>query len=523
VALVATVMLSRGAAARSATAQAVGLVVLLVALLAGATLAGTTGAAAAVLVGAAVSVAALAVAVPAGWRASLAPPRREVALAALAVVVLLLLRDEVWLWLVVAAAAGALGVLRAFGGTRTAPPAATAPDPAAPAVDDDDATPAELGPGAEPGAGRRLRILHLAFQDWRMPGSGGGAVRTREVDERLAERHEVTALVCAYPGAAERVENGVRWVPVGLPLGRFGAIATYFAALPAAVRRHSADVVVEDFGAPIGSIGPRLRAGRPLVALVQWLNAEEKAQQYRLPFHWVQRRGLRHHRTFIVTSDDIRERVHLDNPSAHVVVVPNGVPREAFDVRAERGRDVVFLGRLEVAQKGLDLLLEAFAAVADRLPGDLVVAGDGPDLAAVRSRAARLGVGHRVRLVGRVEGAEKLQLLASALLVAMPSRFETFGMVAAEAAACGTPVVAFAIPSLREVVTPETGVLVPAFDVAAFAAALAGLAADPDRIERLGADGRERARRWDWDDIARQHEAVYAAAAGPVGAAGRQR
>ena len=62
-------------------------------------------------------------------------------------------------------------------------------------------------------------MLHLGFEDWRKPGSGGGAVRSREVNERLAKAHDVTVLVSTYRGARERVENGVRYVPVGLPLG----------------------------------------------------------------------------------------------------------------------------------------------------------------------------------------------------------------------------------------------------------------------------------------------------------------
>jgi glycosyltransferase involved in cell wall biosynthesis len=143
------------------------------------------------------------------------------------------------------------------------------------------------------------------------------------------------------------------------------------------------------------------------------------------------------------------------------------------------------------------------------MPGRLVLAGDGPDRRTVEAELARAGLSDRVVLLGRVDGADKLRLLASARVVAMPSRYETFGIVAAEALACGTPVVAFEIPSLREVVIPGTGVLVPAFDVPAFAEALAELANAPERVEQLGRSGRERAREYDWDDVAERQEAVY--------------
>jgi polysaccharide pyruvyl transferase WcaK-like protein len=91
----------------------------------------------------------------------------------------------------------------------------------------------------------------------------------------------------------------------------------------------------------------------------------------------------------------------------------------------------------------------------------------------------------------------------------MPSRYETFGMVAAEAMACGTPVLAFDIPCLREVLPPECGVLVPAFDVGAFATALAELAGDAARCAAMGEAGRDAARRFDWEPLARRQEEVY--------------
>jgi len=208
-------------------------------------------------------------------------------------------------------------------------------------------------------APQRLRIVHLAFEDWRKPGSGGGAVRTREVNERLARRHDLTVLVTRYRGARERVEGGVRYVPVGLPLGYWGGILSYFVFLPFSARRRGADLLVEDFAAPIGSVLAQLWIRRPLVAVVQWLNAEEKARQYHLPFHLVQARGVRRHCRFIAMSGDLAARLRATNPAAQITVIPNGVPAAAFTVTAPRGNDVLFLGRLEIAQKGLDLLLSA--------------------------------------------------------------------------------------------------------------------------------------------------------------------
>jgi glycosyltransferase involved in cell wall biosynthesis len=126
----------------------------------------------------------------------------------------------------------------------------------------------------------------------------------------------------------------------------------------------------------------------------------------------------------------------------------------------------------------------------------------------------RAGLADRVRFVGVVDEAEALQLMGRARLVAMPSRFETFGIVAVEAMATGTPVVAFDIDALREVLPARCTRRVPAFDVDAYVEALVGTYHDTAWIEAAAPVGRAFAAGFDWDVIATRQEAVYAAAAG---------
>jgi glycosyltransferase involved in cell wall biosynthesis len=358
-----------------------------------------------------------------------------------------------------------------------------------------------------------LRILHLAFDDPRRPGSGGGAIRNHEINRRLARHHQVTAVTVSYRGARERVEDGVHYLPVGLPLGYYGAILTYFVLLPLVVWTRRCDLLVEDFAAPFGSTLVPLWARGAVIAQVQWLSAGEKSRQYHLPFFLSERWGARAHRLLIAVSDSVAARLREMNPRSEVVVLPNGLEREVWQAAGRGRRDAIFMGRLEIAGKGLDMLLTAFAAIAERTDANLVIVGDGPDRQALAELVRKLGLEDRVHLLGRIDGSARFDLLASARVVCLPTRYESFGLVALEALACATPVVAFDIPALRELLGPQTAVTVPAFDVEAYAQALAALLADPERCRQMGAEGQRSARGFDWDRIAQRQEEVYLRAA----------
>ncbi|MEJ2888071.1 glycosyltransferase family 4 protein [Actinomycetospora aeridis] len=372
-----------------------------------------------------------------------------------------------------------------------------------------------------------LHVLHLAFEDPEMPGAGGGAKRTAEIDQRLAAAgHRLTVVTQTFPGARNRTEyygdGSLRWVHLGIGRGanRLTRLLGYVVGLPFAARSIDADVVIEDFFAPISSLSVPRFSPAPTVGIVQWLNAREKAEQYKLPLHWVERAGVRSHRQLVGMSQGVADALLEIHPGAEVSVIGNGVDEAAFRPRRRGpGYDIVFVGRLETAQKGLDLLIDAWARIAGKVGGSLVLAGTGPDEDALRERASRHGVGDSVHFLGWCAGEAKYDLLANARLVVVPSRFETFGIVAAEALACGTAVVAYDIPCLREVVESRAGVLVPytdehATDVAALATAIRTVAVCDVLREQAAELGAILASKHDWDALARAQEDVLRDAAG---------
>ncbi len=180
----------------------------------------------------------------------------------------------------------------------------------------------------------------------------------------------------------------------------------------------------------------------------------------------------------------------------------------------ERTRAVLFVGSLDRAHyfKGLEGLLRALAGVED-LPWRLDVVGAGELLDRYREAARELGIGERVRFLGKVSDRELPRLYREACLHCMPStgRSEAFGLVALEAAASGIPTVASDLPGVRTVVERGiTGLLVPPGDVSALRNALAELLSDPERAARMGRAARRRAERFfSWEKCVDELERLY--------------
>jgi phosphatidyl-myo-inositol alpha-mannosyltransferase len=190
-------------------------------------------------------------------------------------------------------------------------------------------------------------------------------------------------------------------------------------------------------------------------------------------------------------------------------LIPNGVliPPEAD--AGEREHRVVFIGRHD-PRKGMPVLLRAWPEIHRRTGAQLRVVGADPLM--VRLAVARAG--------GSDDGIDALgflsqddlteELLTAKALVAPSLGGESFGMVLTRAFACATPVVASDITGYRDVMTDETGLLVPPGDPDALASAVAALLDDEPGRRLLGDAARRLAQeRYSWDDIARRLAAIY--------------
>jgi glycosyltransferase involved in cell wall biosynthesis len=178
---------------------------------------------------------------------------------------------------------------------------------------------------------------------------------------------------------------------------------------------------------------------------------------------------------------------------------------------------VATAARLEDEKGPLDLL-DAFARVAAEEPrARLAWAGAGRRHGEVVAAARRLGLAERVRLLGQRDDVP--DLLHAADVFALASHYEGLGLALVEAAAAGLPAVATRVGGVPEVVRDgDSGVLVPAADPAAFAAALGAMLADPGRRARMAGRAREAARGFALQPMVQAYETLYEqlARSGPV-------
>jgi len=390
------------------------------------------------------------------------------------------------------------------------------------------------------------RVLFLAESFH--PVLGGGETHVRRLGSALVAAGDAATVVTRRGDrawAAQETVDGIRVVRVPPPgPGRAGKYLMVPAALRA-VRREAArhDVLVVRSTRVLGL--PGLLAGRLCglgVVLQPETNGELSGEAYTWGKAWapgplgalvrgataVRNRWLRDADAFVAMSRAIRgEMIAAGVPADRIALLPHGVDTARFRPvgREERaalrerlalppGVLALYSGRL-LRGKGLETLLEAFAAVAAEAPDlrlVLVGSGEGQALSVegdLRRRADEAGLGERVVFAGRAERVE--DYVAAADFFAFPSVFEALGIALVEAAAGGLPAIASRTGGIVDVVEDgRSGILVEPGDAAALARGLLVLARQADRRAGMGSEARRIAlARFDERDSVDRYRALF--------------
>jgi glycosyltransferase involved in cell wall biosynthesis len=193
-----------------------------------------------------------------------------------------------------------------------------------------------------------------------------------------------------------------------------------------------------------------------------------------------------------------------------VVTVPNSIADLGGHRAAGDTKIIVAAGRLS-RQKGFDMLLPAFAKIADQHPDwELRIFGRGPTRDALIGQLEELGLEGRARLMGF--SSRLYEELANSSVYVMSSRFEGFPMVLLEAMGVGLPVISFDCPNgPRDLIEPGTnGLLVDEGDVGGLAAAMSTLMSDESLRRSMGAAARQTATGYGAEATAERWEALFA-------------
>jgi glycosyltransferase involved in cell wall biosynthesis len=362
-----------------------------------------------------------------------------------------------------------------------------------------------------------MRVAVLSWRDTSHPDGGGSEVYLEAVGHELVARgHQVTMVCARHPGARRRDRVG------GMQVVRLGGRLTVY---PRALmwllthgRRH--DVVLDVVnGVPFAS--PLVRR-RGVVALVHHLHQDQWRIIYpdwRGRFGWwvesrVVPRLYRGCRWLTVSEATRADLLGLGVPAAAVTVARNALTSTPVDGPRSETPRLVVLARL-VPHKQIEHAFRVVAALVEELPElRLDVVGDGWWRERLVEEAERLGVAGRVTWHGHVGEETRDQLLRRAWLALLPSVKEGWGLAVTEAAAQGTPSLAYrSAGGVNEsVLDGRTGALVD--DLPGLVTATRRLLTSPTERERLGRAARRHASMLTWNSTADEVERVLAEAAG---------
>jgi len=281
----------------------------------------------------------------------------------------------------------------------------------------------------------------------------------------------------------------------------------------------------------------------PMVAMFHTL-AELKNQVAMSAQEWESDIRVGIERLTVATADRVIastpvDRAHLEShygaDRGRVTIVPCGVDFNRFHpapraaARRTLGLEdiplVLFVGRIQEL-KGLEILIRASALLAARqrdgeLPAfQVCIVGGRPsgakndperrEIQRLQKLADKLGVADHIRWVGAIDHEELPAYYQAADVTVMPSTYESFGLVAVESMACGTPVVAARVGGLQATVQDgRTGFLIPWREPSLYADRIADVLTQPQLSARLGSNARSRALEFGWPRVAEQLVELY--------------
>lgn len=338
-------------------------------------------------------------------------------------------------------------------------------------------------------------------------------MRVLEVNEHLSQDHHVTVLSGNFPGALDHKRGRVLYKRVGTCTSYVLSRLSFALLAPFYIRKLKADIVVNEcsFFAPCFA---DLYTRKPVVNVIHHIMGTHALRIH--PFYGffpflAERVFLKTARNIITSSHQVKQFFRNRDSHKKVVNIPNGVSDDLFTLIPEEKGFILFLGRIDLYMKGLDILIEAFSRIRRR-DISLKIAGSGKkgDVKKLIRKIRDYGMEGRAAYLGRVNEDAKKELLRTCLFLVMPSRFEGWGITAVEASAVAKPVLGTKIWGLSEaVVDGRTGLLAAPDNSEQLVTFMDRLIENKMLRARLGEEGRIWAKRFSWEAISRDQVVFY--------------
>jgi len=383
--------------------------------------------------------------------------------------------------------------------------------------------------------------LNVTMLSWEFPPRivGGIAPHVHDLSQELSRRGvSVDVITCDFPGAPEEEEiNGVRVHRVDSYKFPTTDFASWAFMMNVNMKRRALEILkakkdsvqiihAHDWLVAITAIGLKHILRAPLVATIHSTEHGRRGgihTDYQRMIHQTESWLAHEAWKVICCSGYMASEVSsaLGLPRDSVQVIPNGVDATRFTKPLDKDefrrrytdpteRLVLYVGRL-VYEKGVSVLIDAFAKVLPRVNSKLVVVGDGYMREDLSREAMRKGVADKVFLTGFLDDDTVKALYRCADLCVVPSLYEPFGIVALEAMAAGAPVVAANTGGLSEIVDHgRTGVHVFPNDSDSLAWGMLRVLTDESFSRAVASNGYEKVLGvYHWRGIAERTEQVY--------------
>lgn len=352
------------------------------------------------------------------------------------------------------------------------------------------------------------KIIFSNYDDLKNPDyGGGGAVAVHEIAKRLANKFEVVVITGSYKGAVDEIIDKVAYkrIKTNYLGAKIGQLIFHF-LLPFHAAYEEYDLWIESFTPPFSTSFLPIFTKKPVIGLVHMLAGEDMSRKYKIPFYWIENIGLKAYSYFIVLNEDTKEKIKNLNRKSRIKIIANGVylPRM---LKMSDKKHILFIGRIELNQKGLDLLLKAYSLISEKIKYKLAIAGAGIDseLDKLEAMIASLGLKDKVEMIGRVRGKKKDEAFKKAAFVAVPSRCESFSLVALEALSYNLPVVSFDIAGLKWLPAKHCA-KAKQFSEKELSQKIFKLSEDDDLRQKMGETGRQFASQFNWGSRAKEYE-----------------